>query len=82
MAELISNEPLRDESRATESELSALQAVEAEAKVREAVSARTDAGSEPALDSSSGWLRRIGGGAMQGAERLCTISHATGRGGV
>ncbi len=43
MAELISHEPLKEDSHVSESELSALQAMEEEANVREAVSARTDA---------------------------------------
>jgi hypothetical protein len=43
LAELISNEPLRGESHVSESDLSALQAVEAGEIVREAVIARTDA---------------------------------------
>ncbi len=48
MAELISNEPLRDESHASESELPTVQTVEAGSIVREVVIARTDAGSESA----------------------------------
>src|SRR6266700_7955503 len=62
MAELIPHKPFKDDSHASERELPAGQAVEAGAIMREAVSARTDAGSESAHDSPSRWLTCIGGG--------------------
>lgn len=59
MAELISNEPLRDESHALASELPAEQAVEAGEIVREAVLARTDASRSQRMvhqaDGSCAW---------------------------
>lgn len=61
MAELISNEPPWDESHASESELPALQTVEAGKIVSEAVFAQTDAGSELAHGSPKRWLMRMGG---------------------
>ena len=82
MAELISHESLRDDSHALESELSALQAVEAGEVVREAVLARTDAGSEPAHGSPSRWLLRMGGGAAWDAVWLRNLLHADRRVGV
>ena len=59
LAELLSHEPLRDDSPASESELSALQAVKAGAIVREAMLAQTDAASS----------QRMGDGATWGAAR-------------
>ena len=49
MTELILHEPLTDESHASESELSAEQAVEAGEIVREAVLARTDVSYQVAI---------------------------------
>jgi len=82
LSEVISNEPLRDESHASESELPALQTLEAGEIVREAVIARTDAGSEPAHGSPRRWLMRMVSGATWGATRLCTLPPAVQRGGV
>ena len=58
MAKLISHEPLKDESHASESELPALQAMEAGAIVCEALSARTDARSEATRGSLRGCVQR------------------------
>jgi hypothetical protein len=69
MPELISNEPLRDESHASESELPALQAVEAGEIVREAVIARTDVGSESVHGSPRRWPMRMVRGATWCAVR-------------
>jgi hypothetical protein len=55
----VSNEPLRDESYASDSELPAVQRVEAGSIVREVVIVRTDDGSESASvyqeDGSCAW---------------------------
>jgi hypothetical protein len=69
----------QDDSPASESELSALQAGEV---VREAMLARTDVGSEPAQGSPSSWLLRMGGGAAWDAVWLRNLLQADRRGGV
>ena len=55
LAELISHEPFRDELHASESNLSAPQAVEAGAIVREAVLARTDAAKSQLMGDGATW---------------------------
>ncbi len=79
MAELILHEPLKDDSHASESELPALQTVEAGAIVREAVSAQTDTGSESAHGSPSRWLACTGGstrGVRSGSAHFPMLSGA------
>ena len=63
MVELISYEPLRDDSHASEGEMPAEQTVETGEIVCEAVFARTDAGSESAYGPPGRLLKRMEGSA-------------------
>jgi hypothetical protein len=81
MTELILNEPFTDESHASESELSAEQAVEAGEIVREVVRAQTDVTRSRHMvhpeDGSCAWYA-----AQQGVLRLSNLLNALQSAGV